>query len=136
FEIDRDTFCTVLSICTEADLERRLLAKGAIPEAEARAITRQVLSGLAYLSKHKVIHYDLKPANIMFDSTGQVRLTDFGLSRQLGEGAASKDAVQLSSVGAGTAWFAPPRRVDVWSMGVILYEMLFGKRPYAQNLNQ
>lgn len=55
---------------------------------EARAILSQLFSGLAYLNQpgRKIIHYDLKPANIMFDTLGQVKITDFGLSKEVADG--------------------------------------------------
>ena len=65
FEVDRDSFCTVLELCTGDDLDARLKAQGPIAEREARAILAQVFAGLAYLNEgtKKIIHYDLKPGN-------------------------------------------------------------------------
>jgi tousled-like kinase len=98
-------------------------------------------------------HRQCKGRHALKGARRQVRLTDFGLSRKLGEAAAGRDSVQLSLVGGGTAWYLPPEcfaapgarhetppvvtpKVDVWSAGVVLYEMLFGRRPFAEGMNQ
>lgn len=52
-----------------------------LPEKEARAIMVQIFAGLAYLASRHIIHYDLKPANILFDALGHAKITDFGLSK-------------------------------------------------------
>ena len=71
---------------------------GSLPEREARAIAAQVFSGLAYLASppRRVIHYDLKPANILFDAAGRVKITDFGLSKVVEEGA-TRAGTELTS---------------------------------------
>lgn len=119
-----------------------------LPEKEARTIVTQVLSGLQYLNTkpHSVIHYDLKPANILFDGVGEVKLTDFGLSKVVDDGQTM--GMELTSQGAGTYWYLPPEcfevrrtplisnKVDVWSVGVILYQMLLGRRPFGHDQSQ
>ena len=142
-EIDDETFCTVLELCDEVDLDARLKQGGPLPEREARPIIAQIFAGLAYLSSgpRRVIHYDLKPGNILFDAAGRVKITDFGLSKVVEDSAAS---LELTSQGAGTYWYLPPEcfetgavpkissKVDVWSAGVILFQMLYGRRPFGQ----
>ncbi len=115
-----------------------------IPEKEALSIIKQVIRGLVYLNSQslKVIHYDLKPQNILF-SKGVVKLSDFGLCKVMSE---NQSKMNLTSQGAGTYWYLPPEcfkdnplidsKVDVWSCGVILYEMIFGKRPFGHELSQ
>ena len=116
FEVDRDSFCTVLELCTGDDLDARLKAQGPIAEREARAILAQVFAGLAYLNEgtKKIIHYDLKPGNILFDAAGRVKITDFGLSKVddragAGGGGSLMEAsgMELTSQGAGTYWYLP-----------------------------
>ena len=82
---------------------------GSISEREARVIIAQIFSGLAYLShaQRRVIHYDLKPGNVLFDSAGRVKITDFGLSKVMEE-AGGSDGLELTSQGAGTYWYLPP----------------------------
>ena len=117
FEVDRDSFCTGLELCTGDDLDARLKAQGPIAEREARAILAQVFAGLAYLNEgtKKIIHYDLKPGNILFDAAGRVKITDFGLSKVddragAGGGGSLMEAsgMELTSQGAGTYWYLPP----------------------------
>jgi tousled-like kinase len=104
---------------------------------------RQIISGLAYLSQQsiKVIHFDLKPQNILF-SNGIVKLTDFGLCKVMNE---NQSNMYLTSQGAGTYWYLPPEcfkkdpqinsKVDIWSCGVIFYEMLFGRKPFGHEMS-
>jgi tousled-like kinase len=150
FEVDSDAFATVLDYCPGGDLDAHLRSHGALPEREARAIAAQVFGGLAYLNAppRRVIHYDLKPANILFDGAGSVKLTDFGLSKVVEDG--HTRGLELTSQGAGTYWYLPPEcfetggptpplitnKVDVWAAGVILYQMLFGRRPWGEGRSQ
>lgn len=149
FEIDNDSFCTVLGLCEGEDLEARLKVFGTLSEREARVIVAQIFSGLAYLSSgpRRVIHFDLKPGNILFDKCGRVKITDFGLSKIMEENAGT-EGLELTSQGAGTYWYLPPEcfetgvpprissKVDVWSVGVIFYQMLYGRRPFGHALTQ
>ena len=95
-----------------------------------------------------IIHYDLKPANILLVN-GQVKLTDFGLSKQMDvDNGASQ--MELTSQGAGTYWYLPPEtfmvsgnappqissKVDVWSVGIIFFQILYGRRPFGHNMSQ
>ncbi|GAB4819634.1 hypothetical protein N2152v2_006680 [Parachlorella kessleri] len=146
FEIDNNTFGTVLELCEGGDLDSYLKQHEALPEKEAKTIVAQVLAGLSYLQPHRIIHYDLKPANILFDRLGGAKITDFGLSKIVDDG--HTQGVELTSQGAGTYWYLPPEcfevqrtpiinnKVDVWAVGVILYQMLFGKRPFGHELSQ
>ena len=155
FEVDSDSFCTVLELCTGDDLDARLKAQGAISEREARAILAQVFNGLAYMSsgQKRIIHYDLKPGNILFDEAGRVKITDFGLSKVMEERPGSNfgadSGMELTSQGAGTYWYLPPEcfetgpappkissKVDTWSCGVILFQMIYGKRPFGHEMSQ
>jgi len=154
FEIDTDSFATVLEFCDGTDLDALLKTKRRLPERDARAILLQVLSGMRYLSQSSadgsrqgIIHYDLKPGNILFDEHGDAKITDFGLSKIV-DTPDSGDSMELTSQGAGTYWYLPPEcffmeenirisnKVDVWSIGVIFYQMLYGKRPFGDGLSQ
>ena len=154
FEVDSDSFCTVLELCTGDDLDARLKAQGSISEREARAILAQVFNGLAHMSSgpKRIIHYDLKPGNILFDDAGRVKITDFGLSKIMEErsiGFGADSGMELTSQGAGTYWYLPPEcfetgpappkissKVDTWSCGVILFQMIYGKRPFGHDMTQ
>ena len=130
FEVDAGTFATVLELCEGGDLDAHLRAAaadaaggggggggsgtstsavlGSLPEREARAIAAQVFSGLAYLASppRRVIHYDLKPANILFDAAGRVKITDFGLSKVVEEGA-TRAGTELTSQVSFRFLFSP-----------------------------
>jgi tousled-like kinase len=109
FEIDSDSFCTVLELCEGHDLDIHLKMHASLPEREARVVIAQVFAGLAYLSSgdRRVIHYDLKPANILFDVYGRVKITDFGLSKIMDDSVGAS-GIELTSQGAGTYWYLPP----------------------------
>mmetsp|Transcript_12316 Transcript_12316/g.17036 ORF Transcript_12316/g.17036 Transcript_12316/m.17036 type:complete len:772 (+) Transcript_12316:1461-3776(+) len=148
FEIDDNSLCTVLEFCNGSDLDLHLKTNGCLSEREAKSIVTQIFGGLNYLSdlKRSVIHYDLKPANILFHN-GEVKITDFGLSKIMEE---NQESLELTSQGAGTYWYLPPecfetgkdsppkisQKVDVWSVGVIFYQMLYGKKPFGNNMSQ
>lgn len=149
FEIDHNTFCTVLEYCSGKDLDAVLKSTPVLPEKEARIIIVQIFQGLVYLNKRaqKIIHYDLKPGNVLFDEVGVAKVTDFGLSKIVEDDVGSQ-GMELTSQGAGTYWYLPPEcfdlsktpfissKVDVWSAGVMFYQMLFGRRPFGHDQTQ
>nr|KJB09172.1 hypothetical protein B456_001G127300 [Gossypium raimondii] len=149
FEIDHNTFCTVLEYCSGKDLDAVLKATLVLPEKEARIIIVQIFQGLVCLNKRaqKIIHYDLKPGNVLFDELGVAKVTDFGLSKIVEDDVGSQ-GMELTSQGAGTYWYLPPEcfelskiplissKVDVWSAGVLFYQMLFGRRPFGHDQTQ
>ncbi|KAH3720344.1 hypothetical protein DPMN_063241, partial [Dreissena polymorpha] len=166
FEIDNNSFCTVLEYCEGNDLDFYLKQNKCIPEKEARSIVCQTVSALKYLNEIKppVIHYDLKPGNILLGHpaqngsssmtgttsvSGEIKITDFGLSKIMDDETTNHDGMDLTSQGAGTYWYLPPEcfmvgknppkissKVDVWSVGVIFYQCLYGKKPFGHNLSQ
>ena len=154
FEIDNNSFATVLECCKGTDLDTLLKRKKRLPERQARAILLQILTGMQYLSqpsadgsRQGIIHYDLKPGNILFDEFGDAKITDFGLSKIV-DAPDPAESMELTSQGAGTYWYLPPEcfvtgeqvrisnKVDVWSIGVIFYQMLYGQRPFGEGKTQ
>ena len=126
------------------------LAQGPIPLPEALAIARQIAEALEYAHEQGIIHRDLKPANIKVPDDGQVKVLDFGLAKALDPAVVqNQDAMNSPTLTArgtqhgliiGTAAYMAPeqargravdRRADIWAFGVVLYEMLSGKRPFA-----
>ncbi|CAF3168262.1 unnamed protein product [Rotaria socialis] len=156
FEIDTDSFCTVLEYIEGNDIDFFLKQHKVIPEKEARSVMMQTVSALRYLNngiKPPVIHFDLKPANILLGSgtsSGEIKITDFGLSKQMCEDTYDPEhGMDLTSQGAGTYWYLPPEvfvqgpnppkissKVDVWSLGCIFFQCLYGRKPYGHNQSQ
>lgn len=115
-------------------LKERLVRDGPRPVAEAIAITKQIVHGLGCAHAAGIVHRDLKPGNVMLLPDGTVKILDFGLAKALDESATE------TSKGFGTvAYMAPEQirgqkvdpRADLWAVGVVLYEMLTGKKPFA-----
>jgi tousled-like kinase len=156
FEIDTNSFCTVLEYCEGNDLDFFLKQHKTIPEKESRSIIMQTVSALRYLNvniRPPVIHYDLKPGNILLgtgERSGEIKITDFGLSKQMDDDNYDPDhGMDLTSQGAGTYWYLPPEvfvqgphppkissKVDVWSVGCIFFQCIYGRKPYGHNLSQ
>jgi tousled-like kinase len=146
-EVDNNCFCTVLEFCPGEDLHMYMKKHKTITEKEAKSIMQQIFAGLKYLNEQPeiVIHYDLKPHNILLNN-GEVKITDFGLSKIMDEGTTD---VLLTSQGVGTYWYqapecfetgpTPPKinsKVDVWSAGVIFFELLYAQKPFGNNMPQ
>lgn len=119
----------------EGETLRDRLARGPRPLAEAREVAIQVTRGLACAHEAGITHRDVKPGNVMLTPRGQAKVLDFGIAR-LG------DDVSLTSPGGspGTPLYMSPeqasgapvdQRTDIWSVGVMLYEMIAGVRPFA-----
>ncbi|XP_030076546.1 serine/threonine-protein kinase tousled-like 2 isoform X1 [Microcaecilia unicolor] len=155
FSLDTDSFCTVLEYCEGNDLDFYLKQHKLMTEKEARSIIMQIVNALKYLNEIKppIIHYDLKPGNILLvngTACGEIKITDFGLSKIMDDDSYnSVDGMELTSQGAGTYWYLPPEcfvvgkeppkisnKVDVWSVGVIFYQCLYGRKPFGHNQSQ
>ena len=143
-EINDNSFCNILEYCSGPDLSLYIRKNGgSISEQIAKIIITQILQALIYLNNltKKIIHYDLKPENILFDNDMSIKITDFGLAKIIEP---NTEFVQLTSQGVGTYWYLPPEcfeenknieinsKVDIWSLGVILYEIIFNKKPFGQ----
>ncbi len=120
---------------------RSVMDKGPLLPNQALQIARQILSGLAHAHKQDVFHRDVKPANIMVSEEighGQrVRILDFGLARL--QGNVGRDATQTNMVVGTPNYMAPEQTVpggsidgrsDLYAVGVVLYEMIVGERPF------
>jgi len=137
-EVEGQTFFTMEYVDGE-DLASLLRRIGRLPHDKAIDIARQLCAGLAAAHAKGVLHRDLKPANIMLDGRGQAVITDFGL-------AALTDQAQGAEVRSGTpAYMAPEQlagkdvteRSDIYSLGLVLYEVFTGKRAFsAENLGE
>jgi len=120
------------------------LAKGTVPEKEWISISLQIAAALEEAHEHGIVHQDLKPGNIMVTPKGQVKVLDFGLAQLLDAGTGAEVTATLTeSDGAGTLPYMAPEqlrgdpvdaRTDIFSTGIVLYEMSAGQRPFREKL--
>jgi serine/threonine protein kinase/Tol biopolymer transport system component len=146
--LDHPNVCTIYDVgetdehqlylampCYDGETLRRKIERGPLPVAEAVDYALQAARGLAKAHRQGIVHRDVKPANLMVTGDGVVKILDFGIAKLAGE-------VGLTRTGAsvGTpAYMAPEQihgrdvdgRTDLWALGVVLYEMLGGRRPFA-----
>ena len=120
---------------------RDIMNDGALlPVDQVLSIVAQVAQGLAYAHEHEIVHRDVKPSNIMVIRDGHVKITDFGIARM----ASSSVRTQTGMVLGSPKYMSPEQvmgksidqRSDIFSLGVMLYEMLTGKAPFdGENVN-
>jgi serine/threonine protein kinase len=118
-------------------LLKDIIAEGPLEPAEAVRIISQVLTALEYSHRAGVVHRDVKPGNIMVTNAGQVKVMDFGIARAISDSSAS---IAETSTIVGTAqYFSPEQargeavdaRTDLYSTGIVLFEMLAGRAPFT-----
>jgi serine/threonine protein kinase/Tfp pilus assembly protein PilF len=151
-QLDHQNICTIYEIdevdgeafiamaCIEGqDLGSRIAA-GAMTQEEAVEIARQIAVGLREAHGKGIVHRDIKPANIMLTPKGEVKITDFGLAEMFD----SVPDSQHDTTSGTIAYMSPEQlrgeevdaRSDIWSLGVVLYEMLTGGRPFEGDYAQ
>ena len=114
---------------------RDLIKHGKLSISEAVALTMQICDGLQKAHEAGIVHRDIKPGNIIIDNAGRARILDFGLATVTGDDKLTKTGSTLGTVG----YMAPEqisgmnvdKRADIFSLGVILYEMITGRRPFT-----
>lgn len=146
--IDHPNICTIYEIDETEDgdlylvmafyqgetVAERLRRHGPLPVDEALDVTRQVLTGLARAHEAGIVHRDIKPGNLMLTPYDEVKILDFGLAKLTGH----LDLTQTGMVHGTAAYMSPEQaqgrkadhRSDIWSTGVVLYEMLAGRAPF------
>lgn len=131
---DGDDFCMVMEFVPGETLETVMQGRGAMPWQEALPLVRQILEGIAHAHDLRILHRDLKPANIIITPAGKPKLMDFGVVQALGGARLTRDGRLIGTL----AYVAPERvqgkpasvRSDLYSVGVLLYEMLTGRLPF------
>uniref|UniRef100_A0A7N6AF93 Mitogen-activated protein kinase kinase kinase 2 n=1 Tax=Anabas testudineus TaxID=64144 RepID=A0A7N6AF93_ANATE len=119
-------------------IKDQLKSYGALTENVTRRYTRQILEGVSYLHSNMIVHRDIKGANILRDSVGNVKLGDFGASRRLQTICLSGTGIK--SVTGTPYWMSPEvisgegygRKADIWSVGCTVVEMLTQRPPWAE----
>jgi Tol biopolymer transport system component len=136
----------VMELVEGEDLAARI-ARGPIPIAEAMPIARQIADALEAAHEQGIVHRDLKPANIKLRRDGTVKVLDFGLAKALDPDSVAVNAMNSPTITAptslgvilGTAAYMAPeqakgkavdKRADIWAFGVVLYEIVSGRRGY------
>src|SRR6476661_3347882 len=116
-------------------LKHRINREGALAPQEAIAYAIEIARGLSVAHARNMVHRDIKPQNILIDAEGRAKLTDFGISRQR-----EQDGMTATGRVLGTTDYVAPEqamgrkvdpRTDIYSLGVVLYEMLVGQVPFA-----
>eukprot|EP00112_Aurelia_sp_Birch-Aquarium-sp1_P019085 Seg4656.2 transcript_id=Seg4656.2/GoldUCD/mRNA.D3Y31 product="Testis-specific serine/threonine-protein kinase 1" protein_id=Seg4656.2/GoldUCD/D3Y31 len=132
----RNKIYMVLELVDNGDLLKYVMKENFIVEEKAKGLMKAILSAVKYLHDMKIVHRDLKLENILLDQNLNPKLSDFGFARRV-------DTEKLSSTFCGSAAYAPleilsgtsydPFKVDIWSLGVILYSMTIGYMPFNDN---
>lgn len=135
-ELDRKpVYFIVMEYIDGITLKELIEKKGFIPEEEAVDIALQILEALKEAHSHGVIHRDIKPHNIMISKNGIIKVTDFGIAR-----ATSNHTMTTTMDAIGSVHYFSPeqargaftdQRTDIYSFGIVFYEMLTGKRPFV-----
>jgi serine/threonine-protein kinase len=127
------TYYIAMEYIDGRSLKELVVSRGPAPLTVAVEYARQVLSALRFAHRHGIVHRDIKPHNVMVDAEGRVKVTDFGIAR-----AGTSQMTEAGSI-VGTAQYLSPeqargtnvdQRSDVYSLGIVLYELLTGTVPF------
>src|SRR5579859_236545 len=129
-----DTYYIAMEYLDGRTLKELIVSRGAAPVNVAIEYARQILSALRFAHRHGIVHRDIKPHNVLVDGEGRVKVTDFGIAR-----AGTSQMTDAGSI-VGTAQYLSPeqargadvdQRSDLYSLGVLMYEMLTGEVPFS-----
>src|SRR5437763_2252833 len=127
------TYYIAMEYLEGRSLKELIVARGPAPLTVSVEYARQILSALRFAHRHGIVHRDIKPHNVLVDAEGRVKVTDFGIAR-----AGTSQMTEAGSI-VGTAQYLSPeqargtnvdQRSDVYSLGIVLYELLTGTVPF------
>src|SRR3954469_16862225 len=130
------TYFIVMEYVEGRSLAQILRDEGPLLPDRAADVTIDIASALGFAHRHGVIHRDVKPGNVLISPSGQVKVTEFGIARAV---TTQENLTQTGTVMGTATYFSPEQargeqvdpRSDVYSLGVVLYEMLTGKPPFT-----
>jgi len=133
---DEGSHFIAMELVTGTSLATALRAERTLPATRAATIAAEVASALAYAHRHGVVHRDIKPGNVLLTDEGQVKVTDFGIAQAV---STEEGLTMAGSVMGTAAYFSPEQaegvvvdgRSDLYSLGVVLFEMLAGRTPFV-----
>lgn len=134
-ELAEDTLSVYLEFVSGGSIHKLLQDYGPLKESVIQNYTAQILSGLAYLHERDTVHRDIKGANILVDSNGEIKLADFGMAKHI------TSCSSVLSFKGSPYWMAPEvimnfsgynLAVDIWSLGCTILEMATSKPPWSQ----
>jgi len=141
-EIDEtdDGVIFIVMSCYEGETLKKKIERGPLKIVDATNIIIQTTEGLTKAHEKNIIHRDIKPANIFITNDGVAKILDFGLAKVAGQ----TQLTQMGSTVGTVAYMSPEqtrgekvdRRTDIWSLGVILYEMITGQLPFKGDYEQ
>jgi TolB-like protein len=150
--LDHPNICTIYEIdetddgrvfiamaCYEGETLRQKIENGPLAVDEIIGITKQIAQGLSKAHRAGIVHRDIKPANIIVTNDGLVKILDFGLAKLADQNQITKTGAAIGTV----AYMSPEQaggdeidqRTDIWSLGVLMYEMLTGRLPFKGDSN-
>lgn len=135
FGLDSNQLFIVMEYIPGTDLKSMLKQKGRLPAGEAMALMSQACAGIGYAHRAGLVHCDIKPQNILITPDGRVKVVDFGIARAL---SSIREEERVEVVWGSPQYFSPEQAAgsapspssDVYSLGIVLYEMLTGRVPF------
>lgn len=136
YVVDRNTPCIIMEYVEGVSLDSYIYKHGRLNSPETEKIVIQIVSALKYLHGKNILHRDIKPQNFKIENDGTVKMLDFGISKN----EYTPKLTQMGFVVGTTEYMAPEqfehkveKKSDIWSLGVMAYEMLTGSLPFESN---